>query len=73
MSVICKKKKCFSCKTIKSIHLKCKWCSNEYCTNCIQQEYHNCEKLDLLINNINSNLKKELENQQCVGNKIIKI
>jgi hypothetical protein len=73
MTIICKKKKCISCKNINTLFIQCNWCSNHYCTKCIQQEYHHCEKLTELIKDMNSNLKNTLENQKCVSKKVIKI
>ncbi len=39
--------KCFSCKKKTSIGLKCKWCSIEFCSYCINIDIHLCSKSDI--------------------------
>lgn len=46
--------RCANCKK-KGIPLTCKFCSNSFCTSCIQLEIHNC-------NGINVKRTEELKN-----------
>lgn len=59
--------KCENCKR-KRITVNCMTCNSMFCTSCIQNEIHSCEKIDEKIKkNI---LHLELKNQKITTKKI---
>jgi hypothetical protein len=65
------KKKCNSCLKRPGILTICEYCNIHYCFNCIQQEVHKCVNIEVMKDDIRNNLKKKLENEKCVGKKIV--
>lgn len=67
------KNKCFNCKKRKTISSSCKYCNNDFCISCIQQEIHLCERFADLKRQKQFDLATRLENERCVKRKIEKI
>ena len=51
--------KCDLCRK-KCIHIHCNYCKNQYCSNCIQFEIHNCQSVNVKKQNELDNLRSNL-------------
>jgi predicted nucleic acid binding AN1-type Zn finger protein len=51
--------RCVNCKK-KGIPITCKYCTNGYCSSCIQLEIHKCSGIETKNNEEKTNLEKKL-------------
>lgn len=72
-TIIMKKQKCISCQMKMTLAIKCKYCEDNYCVSCIQQEVHKCKKINGLIDKLACELNDKLCKERCVKRKIEKI
>lgn len=68
--IISKKQKCVHCKRKPGMLTECKYCTYAYCFKCLQVEIHECNNLCDMRENKVFLLKKKLESEKCVKEKI---
>lgn len=67
------KQRCFNCIRRTTLTMKCKFCDENYCVSCIQQEVHVCKKIDRLIEKLSTELENKLCSEKCIKRKIEEI
>ena len=65
--------KCKYCKKKKSILINCKYCKNEYCSNCINIIDHICKNADDCKKRKRYELENKLNSEKVIADKIIRI
>lgn len=74
MSSTIVKSRCNKCrKKLGGFKFECKFCSCEYCTNCLQPEYHDCSELITCQTKCKDLLNNQLLSNKCIKPKLEKI
>jgi len=68
-----RKQRCLNCEKRMTLAMKCKYCEDNYCVSCIQQEVHHCKKIDRLIDKLSNELATKLCKEKCIKRKIEEI
>lgn len=68
-----RKQRCLNCTKKMTLSIKCKFCDDNYCVSCIQQEVHRCKKIDSLISKLSTELENKLRKEKCIKRKIEEI
>nr|QOI90382.1 hypothetical protein HWQ62_00245 [Pyramimonas orientalis virus] len=67
------KSKCGKCNKKPGILSTCKYCSTNFCFNCLQQEVHSCKNIEGMKCDKLIILKRKLEEEKCVKTKVQRI
>lgn len=65
--------RCTHCRKGSHLQLTCKWCTNHYCTSCLQNEIHKCTGYEKMRDAYTTSLANKLMSEQVVGAKMTTI
>ena len=62
--------KCSFCKKKTHMPLDCKSCFLSLCLKCYAPEKHTCEKIDVYLHKLKSELKEQIQSNSCKSDKL---